>query len=86
MNSSDPSSVWRSISSACESGWDFSSRWMQSNNTGVVDIEIEKFAFLVSADLSSIHTDQIVPVDLNVIIAKNYIILASYSDHFGNFE
>ncbi|KAF1749248.1 hypothetical protein GCK72_025715 [Caenorhabditis remanei] len=71
MNSSDPSSVWRSISSACESGWDFSSRWMQSNNT---------------ADLSSIHTDQIVPVDLNVIIAKNYIILASYSDHFGNFD
>uniref|UniRef100_A0A8R1DLY1 Trehalase n=1 Tax=Caenorhabditis japonica TaxID=281687 RepID=A0A8R1DLY1_CAEJA len=50
----NPSQVWKSISSACESGWDFT-------------------------DLSSIHTDQIIPVDLNVIIATNYWIIANLS-------
>lgn len=71
MNTTNPSSVWRGISSACESGWDFSSRWMQGNTT---------------ADLSSIHTDQIVPVDLNVIIANNYRFMGMYADHFGRFD
>uniref|UniRef100_A0A1I7V3P5 Trehalase n=1 Tax=Caenorhabditis tropicalis TaxID=1561998 RepID=A0A1I7V3P5_9PELO len=71
MRTPNPSSVWRAISSACESGWDFSSRWMDQNST---------------ADLSSIHTDRIIPVDLNTIIANNYRYMASYSDHFGLFD
>ncbi|CAA94130.2 Trehalase [Caenorhabditis elegans] len=65
-----PSDVWRSISSACESGWDFSSRWMHNNDT----------------DLSSIHTDLIIPVDLNVFIANNYRYMAYYANHFGRFD
>ncbi|CAL2051781.1 unnamed protein product [Caenorhabditis brenneri] len=71
MRAPNPSAVWRSISSACESGWDFSSRWMHQNYT---------------ADLSSLHTDRIIPVDLNVIIANNYRYMAYYADHFGRFE
>ncbi|CAI2358072.1 unnamed protein product [Caenorhabditis sp. 36 PRJEB53466] len=72
IQTSDPATVWRSISSACESGWDFSSRWMHHDNS--------------SADLSSLHTDKIVPVDLNVIIANNYRYLAAYYDYFGRFD
>ncbi|CAO4387366.1 unnamed protein product [Caenorhabditis nigoni] len=71
MNTTMPSEVWRGISSACESGWDFSSRWMQGDTT---------------AALSNIHTDQIVPVDLNVLMANNYRYMALYAEHFLKIE
>ena len=58
---SDPQ-FFRHIRSACESGWDFSSRWLKD-----------------PMDLSSIHTLEILPVDLNCllwnleqVIAKGY--------------
>lgn len=47
--------VYRDIRAAAESGWDFSSRWL---NRGKDD----------SFGLSSIHTTEIIPVDLNSLL------------------
>ncbi|GMT06627.1 hypothetical protein PENTCL1PPCAC_28801 [Pristionchus entomophagus] len=54
-----PEDVWSSTTSACESGWDFSSRWFDQNGTNAFSKK-------------SIHTNSIVPVDLNAFMAWNY--------------
>ncbi|CAK5088102.1 unnamed protein product [Meloidogyne enterolobii] len=57
----DKRQIWRDLSSAAESGWDFSSRWMKNpEKPKLVDIE----------------TTNIVPVDLNAYICGNYEILS----------
>jgi alpha,alpha-trehalase len=43
--------LFRDIRAACESGWDFSSRWFRDPQ-----------------DLSTIHTTEIIPVDLNALL------------------
>lgn len=45
------SQVYLDLRAACESGWDFSSRWLKDGK-----------------DLSTIHTTQLVPVDLNCLL------------------
>jgi len=52
---------YRNIRAACESGWDFSSRWLKDANS-----------------LSSICTTRILPIDLNCLLYKQEILLASY--------
>ena len=47
----DKKTLFRNIRAACESGWDFSSRWFKN----------EKF-------FTSIHTTDIIPVDLNCLL------------------
>lgn len=47
--------VYRSLRAAAESGWDFSSRWLSQDENG-------------EYDLSTIHTTNIVPVDLNSLL------------------
>ncbi|MGA8853689.1 MAG: alpha,alpha-trehalase TreA, partial [Christiangramia sp.] len=47
--------VYRNLRAGAESGWDFSSRWLSKGENG-------KF------DLSTIHTTDIVPVDLNSLM------------------
>ena len=43
--------VYRNIRAACESGWDFSSRWLADN-----------------VSLQTIHTTELLPVDLNCLL------------------
>ena len=45
------STLYRDIRATCESGWDFSSRWLKDE-----------------ASLKSIHTTEILPVDLNCLL------------------
>lgn len=47
--------VYRDLRAAAESGWDFSSRWLSINGNG-------------DFNLYSIHTTQIIPVDLNSLL------------------
>ena len=47
----DKRKLYRNLRAACESGWDFSSRW-----------------FKIEKDFSSIHTTEIIPVDLNCLL------------------
>jgi len=47
----DKKTMYLNLRGACESGWDFSSRWYKHEN-----------------DFSSIHTTDIIPVDLNCLL------------------
>ncbi len=47
----DKKKLFRNVRAACESGWDFSSRWYKDND-----------------DFASIHTTEIIPVDLNSLL------------------
>lgn len=50
-NSNKKAALYQNLRSACESGWDFSSRWMHDAD-----------------DLSTTHTMDIIPVDLNALL------------------
>ena len=47
----DKGSLFRNLRAACESGWDFSSRW-----------------FKQEGEFTSVHTTEIIPVDLNCLL------------------
>ena len=47
----DKKKLYKNIRAACESGWDFSSRWYKQDH-----------------DFSSIHTTEIIPLDLNCLL------------------
>lgn len=51
--------VYRNLRAACESGWDFSSRWLAD-----------------PADLTTIRTTELLPVDLNVLLYRTEEVLA----------
>lgn len=63
----DKEMFYQSIAAACESGWDFSSRW-----------------FADGASLSSCHTTQILPVDLNAMMCFNTQLLGEVYGVLGN--
>ncbi|VDK81499.1 unnamed protein product [Cylicostephanus goldi] len=71
MNNTDPLITWKAMSTACESGWDFSTRWFDHDG----DRRYRK---------DSIRTQTIVPVDLNVYMALNYKFLADSHAFLGN--
>lgn len=62
-----PEEVYRNIRAACESGWDFSSRWLKDKK-----------------NLSTIHTTEIIPVDLNCLIYYLERTLAEAYEISGN--
>ena len=61
--------VYSNLASGAESGWDFSSRWLQQ-----------------SQHLSSIRTNNIIPVDLNSIIGINEILLERFHLILGEYH
>jgi len=64
---------WQShVTSACESGWDFSTRW--AGNAYSAEDEF----------LPQLQTRNIVPVDLNSILAKTESILSDFYQKIGN--
>ncbi len=60
-------SFYRHIKAACESGWDFSSRWFAKEN-----------------DLMSIHTTDIIPVDLNSLLYLLELTIARSFESIGD--
>ncbi|RCN32820.1 alpha,alpha-trehalase, partial [Ancylostoma caninum] len=71
MNNTDPLSSWTAMATACESGWDFSSRWFDHEG----ERKYEKV---------TIRTQTIVPVDLNVYMALNMKFLVDSHAMLGN--
>ncbi|MEL6865765.1 MAG: alpha,alpha-trehalase TreF [Bacteroidota bacterium] len=61
--------IYRDLRAACESGWDFSSRWFEDGQY-----------------LSSIHTSEIIPVDLNALLSHLEAILQQLNELKGNTE
>ncbi|MBC7394911.1 MAG: alpha,alpha-trehalase TreF [Variovorax sp.] len=66
--------VYRDLRAAAESGWDFSSRWLDTQR---MDAD-RKLA------LSTIRTTRIVPVDLNALLHKLESTIARLSDDAGD--
>ncbi|WP_051199780.1 alpha,alpha-trehalase TreF [Christiangramia echinicola] len=65
--------VYRDLRAGAESGWDFSSRWLEKGSNG-------KF------DLSTIHTTDIVPVDLNSLLYNLEMTISEAAGIMGNSE
>ena len=65
--------IYSQISTAAETGWDFSTRWSTVKNSTDSD-EI----------LRNLKTKSIIPVDLNSIIYKSYKALSNYYNHFND--
>ncbi|HZW59757.1 MAG TPA: alpha,alpha-trehalase TreF [Woeseiaceae bacterium] len=63
----DEAGLFRNLRAACESGWDFSSRWLAD-----------------AADLASIRTTEVVPVDLNALLYKLESVLAHAHEVSGD--
>lgn len=62
--------LYREVSSACESGLDFTARWFRNGDSG----------------LPHIHTSQLVPVELNSLLYKTEMTIAYYHDLVGDDE
>lgn len=65
--------VYRNIRAAAESGWDFSSRWL---------LKDKDYKF----NLYSIHTTDIIPVDLNSLIYNMELTLSKGYQKIGNTD
>lgn len=63
----EPAEVYRHLRAACESGWDFSSRWMAEPD-GADGRPVHRAA--TAPALASICTTDIIPVDLNAFLHK----------------
>uniref|UniRef100_A0A5S6QXL3 Trehalase n=1 Tax=Trichuris muris TaxID=70415 RepID=A0A5S6QXL3_TRIMR len=63
--------VWSNIAAACESGWDFTSRWFGHSGPH-------------RSTMRSIRTSRIAPVDLNAFLCGNYFMLSKLYRAAGN--
>jgi alpha,alpha-trehalase len=64
----DQTQLFKDLRAACESGWDFSSRWFKNKN-----------------EFSSIHTTEIIPVDLNCLLVNLEETIAEAYQLSGDF-
>lgn len=73
----DPAEVYRHLRAACESGWDFSSRWLAEapESDGHAD---------AASGLASICTTDIVPIDLNALLYKLEMKIAGLAGAAGD--
>lgn len=67
----DKIQVWSDIAAACESGWDFSSRWFAKRGP-------------FKNNIRGIRTSRIIPVDLNAFMCWNNFILSKLHSIVGN--
>ena len=65
--------VYRDLRAGAESGWDFSSRWLNKNEDG-------------EFDLATIHTTSIIPVDLNSLLYNLELTISKAAEIAGDSE
>jgi alpha,alpha-trehalase len=63
-----PAAVYRDLRAACESGWDFSTRWLHEVDRARVPSGPPRGRAASAPSLTSICTTDIVPVDLNAFL------------------
>lgn len=71
--------VWRDLRAAAESGWDFSSRWLDETAPGG-----DEHGGGGAAGLATIRTTSILPVDLNALLHKLETTIARLSRDTGD--
>ncbi|KAJ3397016.1 hypothetical protein HDU92_001029 [Lobulomyces angularis] len=75
--------IYKNLASACESGWDFSSRWIydyEEKKCSETSVPSEQTECL----LSKLETDKILPVDLNTLMLINERIISKFYDILNN--
>lgn len=72
-NENGKKQMYSDIAAACESGWDFSSRWFSHDEQNPL-----------ARTIRSVRTSRVVPVDLNAFICWNEAIMADLYDAVGN--
>jgi alpha,alpha-trehalase len=80
----DPAEVYRHIRAACESGWDFSTRWLRSPPVRTEQRSREHVRAGTAPSLASICTTDILPVDLNALVYKLETKIAALSKQSGD--
>jgi len=66
----DAAQVYRDLRAACESGWDFSSRWLRAAPRPPAPPGSGHVRAATAPSLSSICTTEILPIDLNAFLYK----------------
>lgn len=79
----EPAHVYRDLRAACESGWDFSTRWLRETPRLPAPSHSHVRA-ATAASLSSICTTDILPVDLNAFLYKLEVTIAELSKAAGD--
>ena len=74
-----PAQVYRDLRAACESGWDFSTRWLAEPAAGVTRQDEA-----AGCSLASICTTDILPVDLNALLYRLERQIASLAQQTGD--
>jgi len=81
-----PADVYRDLRAACESGWDFSTRWLREappRRPGPAPVHAHARA-ATAPSLASICTTEIVPVDLNAFLYKLEAKIAELATRTGD--
>jgi alpha,alpha-trehalase len=76
--------VYRDLRAACESGWDFSTRWLREPAPRGTAHAAAPVRAGSAASLSSICTTSILPVDLNAFLYKLESKIAELAGHGGD--
>ncbi|SEB23053.1 alpha,alpha-trehalase TreF [Variovorax sp. YR216] len=80
----DPAEVYRDIRAACESGWDFSTRWLRAPQAHTERRSREHVRAGTAPSLASICTTDILPVDLNAFVYKLETKIATLAKQSGD--
>lgn len=75
-----PQDVYRGLRAAAESGWDFSSRWFAPAE------DVEYGIIGAANDIATVNASAIVPVDLNCLLYRTELNLASMQRLLTGFE
>ncbi|MDM0082980.1 MULTISPECIES: alpha,alpha-trehalase TreF [Variovorax] len=80
----EPALIYRDIRAACESGWDFSTRWMREPPPPGDVQPCAHVRAATAASLASLCTTDILPVDLNAFLHQLECTLATLSGQAGD--
>jgi alpha,alpha-trehalase len=96
-NVKDKAAFWRNLRAACESGWDFSSRWLESadsltsiNTTSLLPVDLNCLLYLLEAKLAELYkmtnnADEAVAFELAAKSRKTAILSFFWNDASGSF-
>ena len=79
-----PGEVFRDIRAACESGWDFSTRWLRTPPSPPTGDPRGHVRARTAPSLASICTTDILPVDLNALLHKLEATIADLARQTGD--
>ncbi len=75
----EPAEVYRDLRAACESGWDFSTRWLREGPAATAPHRAG-----TGASLTSICTTDLLPVDLNAFLYRLELLIATLANQAGD--